>query len=238
MKIIAMEVGLIGTNCYLVINEEQKTGVVIDPGGDAEQILEKIRQKGIAIEAIFLTHGHSDHIMAVDEVREATGAKVYISEADAGMLTKASSNLSIYMGAGREFKATDEFLVDGETITAAGLKFQVVATPGHTKGGVCLVCGDTVFCGDTIFSESIGRTDLPGGSYSQILHSIKTKIMVLPDEMKLLPGRKLVDKAWIVALVFILLGTFEAQATHLRAGEIVAVRQDCLSLRGQGCSEP
>ena len=188
MKIIAMEVGLIGTNCYLVINEEQKTGVVIDPGGDAEQILEKIRQKGIDIEAIFLTHGHSDHIMAVDEVREATGAKVYISEADAGMLTKASSNLSIYMGAGREFKATDEFLVDGETITAAGLKFQVVATPGHTKGGVCLVCGDTVFCGDTIFSESIGRTDLPGGSYSQILHSIKTKIMVLPDEMKLLPG--------------------------------------------------
>ena len=188
MKIVAMEVGVIGTNCYLVINEEQKTGVVIDPGGDADQILEKIRQKGIAIEAIFLTHGHSDHIMAVDEVREVTGAKVYISEADADMLTKASSNLSVYMGAGREFKAADEFLIDGETITAAGLKFQVVATPGHTKGGICLLCGDTVFCGDTIFSESIGRTDLPGGSYSQILHSIKTKIMVLPDEMKLLPG--------------------------------------------------
>lgn len=188
MKIIAMEVGVIGTNCYVVINEEQKKGVVIDPGGDADQILEKIKQKGITIEAIFLTHGHSDHIMAVDEVREVTGAKVYISEADADMLTKASSNLSVYMGAGREFKAADEFLVDGETITAAGLKFQVVATPGHTKGGICLLCGDTVFCGDTIFSESIGRTDLPGGSYSQILHSIKTKIMVLPDEMKLLPG--------------------------------------------------
>ena len=188
MKIIAMEVGVIGTNCYLVINEEQKTGVVIDPGGDADKIIEKIKQNGITIEAIFLTHGHSDHIMAVDEVREATGAKVYISEADADMLTKASSNLSIYMGAGREFKTADEFLIDGETITAARLKFQVVATPGHTKGGICLLCGDTVFCGDTIFSESIGRTDLPGGSYSQILHSIKTKIMVLPDEMKLLPG--------------------------------------------------
>ena len=188
MKIIAMEVGVIGTNCYVVINEEQKKGVVIDPGGDADQILEKKKKKGITIEAIFLTHGHSDHIMAVDEVREVTGAKVYISEADADMLTKASSNLSVYMGAGKEFKEADEFLVDGEIITAAGLKFQVVATPGHTKGGICLLCGDTVFCGDTIFSESIGRTDLPGGSYSQILHSIKTKIMVLPDEMKLLPG--------------------------------------------------
>ena len=83
MKIIAMEVGIIGTNCYLVINEEQKTGVVIDPGGDAEQILEKINQKGLTIDAIFLTHGHSDHIMAVDEVRKATSAKVYISAADA-----------------------------------------------------------------------------------------------------------------------------------------------------------
>ena len=188
MKIIAMEVGIIGTNCYLVINEEQKSGVVIDPGGDANQIIEKIRQNGITIEAIFLTHGHSDHIMAVDEVRDFTGAKVYISEADSGMLTKASSNLSIYMGTGKEFKSADEFFVDGETIIAAGLKFKVIATPGHTMGGVCLICSDNVFCGDTIFSESIGRTDLPGGSYSQILHSIKTKIMPLPDEMKLFPG--------------------------------------------------
>ena len=188
MKIIAMEVGIIGTNCYLVINEEQKSGVVIDPGGDANQIIEKIRQNGITIEAIFLTHGHSDHIMAVDEVRDFTGAKVYISEADSGMLTKASSNLSIYMGAGKEFKSADEFFVDGETIIAAGLKFKVIATPGHTMGGVCLICSDNVFCGATIFSESIGRTDLPGGSYSQILHSIKTKIMPLPDEMKLFPG--------------------------------------------------
>ncbi|MGL5207458.1 MAG: MBL fold metallo-hydrolase [Acidaminococcaceae bacterium] len=188
MKIIAMEVGVIGTNCYLVINEEQKTGVIIDPGGDADQILEKINQKGISVEAIFLTHGHSDHIMAVDEVRAATGAKVYIAEADADMLTKANSNLSVYMGAAREFRAADVLFADGQTIKAAGLNFKVIATPGHTKGGICLVCEDTIFCGDTIFSESIGRTDLPGGSYSQILDSIKNKILVLPDEMKLLPG--------------------------------------------------
>ena len=151
-------------------------------------ILDKIRQKGLNIEAIFLTHGHSDHIMAVDEIRTATGAKVYISQEDAGMLIKASSNLSLYMGASREFKAADEFFEDGETLTVAGLNFKVIATPGHTKGGVCLICEDIVFCGDTVFSESIGRTDLPGGSYSQILQSIKNKILVLPDEMKLLPG--------------------------------------------------
>lgn len=188
MKVLVMEVGSIGTNCYLVINEENKSGVVIDPGGDGDMILDKIRQKGLNIEAIFLTHGHSDHIMAVDEIRTATGAKVYISQEDAGMLIKASSNLSLYMGASREFKAADEFFEDGETLTVAGLNFKVIATPGHTKGGVCLICEDIVFCGDTVFSESIGRTDLPGGSYSQILQSIKNKILVLPDEMKLLPG--------------------------------------------------
>ena len=188
MKVLVMEVGSIGTNCYLVINEENKSGVVIDPGGDGDMILDKIRQKGLNIEAIFLTHGHSDHIMAVDEIRTATGAKVYISQEDAGMLIKASSNLSAYLGASREFKAADEFFEDGETLTVAGLNFKVIATPGHTRGGVCLICEDIVFCGDTVFSESIGRTDLPGGSYSQILQSIKNKILVLPDEMKLLPG--------------------------------------------------
>lgn len=188
MKVLVMEVGSIGTNCYLVINEENKSGVVIDPGGDGDMILDKIRQKGLNIEAIFLTHGHSDHIMAVDEIRTATGAKVYISQEDAAMLIKASSNLSLYMGASREFKAADEFFEDGEILTVAGLNFKVIATPGHTKGGVCLICEDIVFCGDTVFSESIGRTDLPGGSYSQILQSIKNKILVLPDEMKLLPG--------------------------------------------------
>lgn len=188
MKVLVMEVGSIGTNCYLVINEENKSGVVIDPGGDGDMILDKIRQKGLNIEAIFLTHGHSDHIMAVDEIRTATGAKVYISQEDAEMLMKASSNLSLYMGTSREFKAADKFFEDGETLNVAGLKFKVIATPGHTKGGVCLICEDIVFCGDTVFSESIGRTDLPGGSYSQILQSIKNKILVLPDEMKLLPG--------------------------------------------------
>ena len=188
MKIITLEVGAIGTNCYIAVNEELKKAVVIDPGGDAEVILQTIAQNELTIEAIFLTHGHSDHIMALDEVREATGAKVYISEADADMLTKANKNLSIYMGKGYEGKAADYFFQDGELINVAGFEFKVVTTPGHTKGGVCLIAGDIAFCGDTIFAESIGRTDLPGGSYPQILESIHKKILVLPDDTKLFPG--------------------------------------------------
>ena len=86
------------------------------------------------------------------------------------------------------FAPADKIFKDGETVNEAGLDFKVLATPGHTRGGVCLVCGDVVFCGDTVFAESIGRTDLPGGSYKQILNSIKDKILVLPDETKLLPG--------------------------------------------------
>lgn len=189
MKVLQLQVGMIGTNCYLVENEATGHGVVIDPGDEGERIVALINKEGLQIDAIFITHGHSDHIGGLTEVRTATKAKVYISLADAECLTKAQTNLSVYLqGKKAEFDPADLFYKDGDKIMAAGLEFEVLATPGHTPGGVCLRCGDTLFCGDTIFLESVGRTDFPGGSYDALLNSIKTKILTLPDEVKLLPG--------------------------------------------------
>jgi hydroxyacylglutathione hydrolase len=189
MKIFQLEVGMIGTNCYIAVNEKTKHGVVIDPGDEGERIVSAIQREGLTIDAIFITHGHSDHIMGLNEVRAYTKAKVYISQADANCLGAAKANLSIYMmGKTAEFAPADVIYKDGDEIEAAGMKFQVLATPGHTKGGVCLKCGNVVFCGDTIFAESVGRTDLPGGDYDEIIKSIKDKILPLPDGVQLLPG--------------------------------------------------
>lgn len=188
MKVLQLEVGSLGTNCYIAYCENTKKAVIIDPGGDAARILALVNREGLTVEAIINTHGHADHVLANVKVQEGTGAPIWIHSADANMLGSGSRNLSAYMGASTSCGAADRLLTDGEVLTIGDFTLKVLHTPGHTPGGISLLGDKVVFVGDALFAESIGRTDFPGGSYSQLIQSIKTKLMVLDDDVKAFPG--------------------------------------------------
>jgi glyoxylase-like metal-dependent hydrolase (beta-lactamase superfamily II) len=188
MKIIQLEVGSLGTNCYIAYCENTKKAVIIDPGGDAAKILAAVSREGLLVEAIINTHGHADHVLANVKVQEATGAPLWIHSADADMLGSGSRNLSAFLGGATSCGKADRLLADGEVLPIGDFTLTVLHTPGHTPGGISLLFDKTVFVGDTLFAESIGRTDFPGGSYSQLIQSIQTKLMTLDDEVKAYPG--------------------------------------------------
>ena len=188
MQIVRMEVGALGTNCYIVWCDQTRKAAVIDPGGDAAAILSKLRDEQLTLEYIINTHGHADHIGAVAKVKQATGAPVLIHLADAGMLTSSVQNLSTYMGPGITCEPADRTVKEGEVIRFGSIALTVLETPGHTPGGICLVGDNVAFSGDTLFAESIGRTDFPGGSYSQLITNIQQKLMTLPDNYTVYPG--------------------------------------------------
>lgn len=183
MKILAIQVGMLATNCYIIYNEVTLHGVIIDPGDDAEHILNVIKEKELMIEAIFLTHGHHDHIGGLKGVKESLKVDVYINEKDNQLLEEHYKEIIT-----DKIKLVDKYFVDGDIVKKAGFEFKILETPGHTKGGVCILCGKIIFCGDSIFAESIGRTDLLGGSYEDLMDSIKSKILPLDDSIILLPG--------------------------------------------------
>lgn len=191
MKLYTIQVGPIGTNCYIMKNEENNEGLIVDPGADASRILHAVAElKLTKVDGILVTHGHSDHIGALHEVRMAVKAPVYMSTIDAPTLADPEANLSRYMGEDVVTFAPEKLLNDGDVINVAGFEFKILHTPGHTPGGICFYNEANTLCfvGDTIFCESIGRTDFPGGSYKQILNSIKTKILTLDSQIRLLPG--------------------------------------------------
>lgn len=189
MKIEQYCVGQVSTNCYFAINDETKEMLVIDPGDSARMLTEKIRQEGWKPQAVLLTHGHFDHAMAAEELAENFGIKIYAHEAEKNTLEQPRMNVSAMIGHKDSYHA-DVYVKDGEVLKLAGLELKVLHTPGHTEGGCCyyLEKEQVLFSGDTLFCQSVGRTDFPGGSMSQIVRSIKEKLMTLPDEVKVYPG--------------------------------------------------
>ncbi|MFY9213219.1 MAG: MBL fold metallo-hydrolase [Tissierellaceae bacterium] len=188
MKIIKMEVGIFAVNCYIVFSDRTKEGLVVDPGGDAKRILKAIDEYDLDIKSIVLTHGHGDHIGGVLELKEELGVDVLVHEADLIMLQDASRNMSANMPMGAvEFKP-DRLLKDGDIIEVGDLQIEVIHTPGHTPGCISLKIGQHLLSGDTLFKGSIGRTDFEGGSYEQIIKSIKERLLVLDDNTLVLPG--------------------------------------------------
>ena len=181
MKVKRMQVGPIGTNCYLLEDDQTGKAAVIDPGEEADRILEQVKADHMDVEYILLTHGHYDHTTAVSALHRALpGAKIYIHAADAN---GAGSRLFPLAGQVKELNFYDE----GDTLPLGGLTIHVLHTPGHSKGSVTLLVGDVLFTGDTLFAGSCGRTDLAGGSYEEIMSSL-ARLGRLEGDYHVCPG--------------------------------------------------
>ena len=178
MIIKKLEVPPIGTNCYILEDNDTKSAAVIDPGGGTRAILNRIEEDGMEVKMILLTHGHYDHTGAVGALRAALpGVPVYLHPADAALL---GAEMMPAIGETVPYG-------EGDVIPLGNLSITVLHTPGHTPGGVCLKVGDTLFTGDTLFQGSMGRTDLPGGDYEQLMGSLR-KLDALPGNFQVLPG--------------------------------------------------
>jgi len=180
-------VGPLASNCYILGSESSKEGIIIDPADEAERLEQTITELGLKIKLIVLTHGHPDHIGALKSLKEATNAEVAIHADDAQSLRQQV--LAFLFGFSYAVPpAPDRLLKGGDSIDINDLHFSVIHTPGHTPGSICLLGHGVLFSGDTLFNYGIGRYDLPGGDFQQLMDSLRTKLMVLPDDTIVYPG--------------------------------------------------
>jgi len=192
MKIDCLILGAFQTNCYVLRDSATVADcLIIDPGLEAQELIDFLSRAKLNPVVAVLTHGHADHIAGVVLLREDfPEIKVCVHKHDAQMLVEPTHNLSAFAGGMIKAGPADLLLQDGDIIEQAGIKLRVLHTPGHTPGGICLFCENEgiVFTDDTLFAESIGRTDFPGGSMSQLLKSIGQKLLILPEQTKVYPG--------------------------------------------------
>jgi glyoxylase-like metal-dependent hydrolase (beta-lactamase superfamily II) len=188
LEIIRVPAGVYAANCYIIYSKTTKDGIIVDPGGDADDLSSYVKRNDLNIKHIILTHGHGDHIGGVIGLKASLGATVMIHEEDKDMLMDGEKNLSTSMAMGTVEVEPDVLLRDGDIIEIGDLKIEIIHTPGHTKGSICIKIGENIITGDTLFAGSIGRTDLFGGDYDSIIKSIKEKLMVYSDEVQVFPG--------------------------------------------------
>ena len=189
MEVIKINNHPISANTYIAFDEDTKDGVIIDPSFYIENAIKEVINEGINIRAILLTHGHFDHISGVEQVRRMIDVPVYIHEKDADMLTSSDRNQGSSFGIDIVSGPADNIFSDNDTLSFGSISFKVLHTPGHTEGSVCFLSDDVMFTGDTLFHMSIGRTDMEGGNYSDILVSL-SKLAQIDVDYKVYPGHE------------------------------------------------
>ncbi|MEW5947602.1 MAG: MBL fold metallo-hydrolase [bacterium] len=188
MIIESLTVGPFMENVFILGCGETGEAAIIDPGAEAESILERVESLGLTVKRIIGTHCHIDHVGAVQEIREKTGAGFYIHRNELPLVESYDYQCGIFGVRLGEKPVVDGFIEEGDIITVGNVEAGALLTPGHSPGGLSFVAGDAVFAGDTLFAGSIGRTDLPGGSYDTLIRAIREKLLVLPAETRVYCG--------------------------------------------------
>ena len=190
LEILRFTYGPFAENTYVVVGPSGRRAMIVDPGIDSEPVLDAVSERGLAVELILNTHGHLDHVACNAFFKRETGAPIAIHAADLPLLRNVQRQAALYGLRAEDSPGADLLLVEGVALPFDGEAFDVIHTPGHTPGGVCLRRGGQMLVGDTLFSGSVGRTDLPGGDWNALVSSIRDKLFVLPDDVLCLPGHE------------------------------------------------
>jgi len=188
MNVEQQMVGMMGVCCYILSCENTSKAAIVDPGGDEQKILDRVSELGLDVVYIIATHGHPDHVCGNRTLKEATGAEIVMHEADDDFSSQSQVQSYFSMLGLEASPPTDLRVKEGDTISFGDVSLQVIHTPGHTPGGMCLYTTPDLITGDTLFVGGIGRTDFPGGSHQELISSIREKLLVLPPDTVVWPG--------------------------------------------------